>query len=245
VAKCKNFLSVVLLCSLCGCGYLNAPIAFDYTGVEELTQNQVTLSQHLSGIESHLTELERALETYDQSPTSEDMGRFLQRFPWLSGVVFIDPNGEVLTHQPDISLASFNFAPLAQMRGTSFRDRNLAGIIQKTELGDELFLGTPIFSSTEYLGMLVVHFDIRAMLQWCDEPDELIILTPSEVLWSGKFNFAKDAFKSIDWEKRLGKAVSGVCRNDEGRFAWLVRYAGECPLIFCTSAQKKLFRRVR
>lgn len=103
-------------------------------------------------------------------------------------------------------------------------------------MGPEVFLATPLYDGSTFLGVVIAHFDMRALLPFSTKPEELVILAPDVVLWPGKFDVSATPLANVKWADVVKNTSSGTLSNATGSFHWVVRSVGNQPLIFAVPA---------
>lgn len=239
--------SVILWCGLLflgGCGsslhetwkstkglyytYLNPPASIDYDDVGDLNASQTGLARNMRPIDTELTRFERYMINQDKPPSPERVQALLERFRWISGVVALSPEGEVLAQEPPSSLKPLDFTDFVASRSVNPRD--LRGDVQMTPLGPEVLLGVPVFANSELQGYYVAHFDIQLLIDQAPDPASLIVISPQGVLWSGGTGAGAGGLAGEDWSKVTRSRIAGKA----GGYYWICRYFGGMPLIFAS-----------
>jgi len=117
-------------------------------------------------------------------------------------------------------------------RGLAWRDRSLRIGLDDTPLGPEVYIAAPFFKDNEWMGLIVVHFDPANVMQYCPDPEELIVLYPGGTLWPGSQGAMADYIAGQDWDSQLSKRVMGYIRIGGGTYHWLARFLGGTHLIY-------------
>lgn len=76
--------------------------------------------------------------------------------------------------------------------------RALRGDVQNTPLGPEIMLAAPLYDGVDFLGIVVAYFDMRALMQYSGNPENLVILSPHALLWPGKYDFAATPLAGVN-----------------------------------------------
>lgn len=121
------------------------------------------------------------------------------------------------------------------MKIKSKNSRALRGDVQNTPLGPEIMLAAPLYDGVDFLGIVVAYFDMRALMQYSGNPENLVILSPHALLWPGKYDFAATPLAGVNWAETVAKSSSGTCTNATGTFYYMVRYLGNLPLVFAVA----------
>ena len=217
--------------------YLNTPATIDYESEAELTDVEALLATRIMSVDSHLKALERHLANADRPPTPESVMAMFDLFPWISGFSAVDPEGNVLAREPPDSLKQLDFTELVASPSIGVRPAVLVCNVQETALGPEVLVGVPINVDGELRGVLVVNFDMRALLLQAGTPDEVVVLYPGGVLSSGKFDYDRTPLAGVDWAEMLRESSTGTVGEDDEQFAWISRYIGRQPIIFAAPAR--------
>ncbi len=210
---------------------VNVSASIDYDDKGDMSEYQTALARSMMGIDIELTKLEKIMSNADKPPTNEWIQDLFRRFPWINGFVGIKADGSLLGQVPGPSMKPLDFLPLLS-EDNKQNLRALRGHVQDTPMGPEVFLATPLYDSQNFLGVVSVYFDMRALLQFSDAPDDLLIISPQAVLWGGKYTFGSTPLAGIAWDKIVLESTSGTISNANGTFYWTMRYLGNQAIIF-------------
>lgn len=211
--------------------YISVPAKVDYSEKGDLSPRAMALSTCMMGIDVELSRFERTMMNADRAPTREWLDKLFADYPWVSGFAGIKYDGTLLGHEPGPSLKNLDFIPLLY-EDKKQNSRALRGYVQQSPLGPEVMLAAPLYDGVDFLGVVVAHFDMRALSKFSSSPEDLVILSPTALLWPGKYDFAATPLAGVDWDTAARKSTSGTCTNDRGSFYYQVRYLGNLPLIF-------------
>ncbi len=221
--------------------HINRPATINYDNREQLQQAQSVLASQLQPFDDVLRQLERHLEKLDRGVSPEDVRVLFARFPWLSGVQLLHADGTVLAQEPEYSLKELDFTPMLDLRGQDGQERSLRAFVQDTPLGAETALAVPVFRGAEFMALLIVHFDMSALVPVMNDPDQSIVLAGDHVLWSGDFDVSTTPLAQMDWKKTLRNSVTGDVKDDANQhFLWTSRYLGTVPLVFAVPVASSL-----
>ncbi len=210
---------------------VSVPASIDYDAKGDMEEYKAKLASNMIGIDAQLTDLEKIMSNADKPPTNEWVENLFRRFPWINGFTGVKADGSILGQVPGPPIKPLDFSPLlAEDKKQNLRA--LRGYVQNTAMGPEVFLATPLYDAHTFLGIVSVYFDMRELLDFAVNPDELVIVSPYAVLWSGKYNFAATPLSGIAWGEITLEASSGTVTNANGQFYWSMRYFGNLPLIF-------------
>ncbi len=210
---------------------VNVPASIDYDDSGSLDKYEELLARSVVGIDKELIDLEKTMNNADRLPTPQWIRGLLTRYTWLSGITIIKDDTTMVAQIPGPPIKSLDFHPLFNEDPKQNR-RALRGYVQDTPMGPEILLAMPVYDAQTFRGLVSVYFDIRNLLNFSESPDDLIIIAPNAILWSGKYNFAGTPMAGIHWDTILLEANSGTVTNPAGTFYWSIRYLGNVPLIF-------------
>lgn len=242
-------LIVLALLLICGCSYyqptknvwkstkglwneyVSPPAHVDYDDKGGLSAEAEALSKIMMPVDTRLTRLERVMQNADKPPTQEWLGNFMQQFPWVDGFAGVKYDGVILGQYPPDSLKELDFNPLLyeDKRQSS---RALRGDVQPSPLGPEIMLATPLYDGVDFLGIVVAYFEMRSLMRFAENADDVVVLCPTALLWPGKYDFAATPLAGVDWQRVVRESAAGTCSNATGSFFYLVRYLGNLPLVF-------------
>lgn len=216
--------------------YVSPPANVDYEDKADLSPEALALTKNMQGIDVQLTKLERTMQNADKPPTQEWLNQLFDSFPWLNGFAGVKYNGTILGQQPPDSMKELDFNPLLH-EDKKQSSRALRTDIQPSPLGPEIMLATPLYDGVDFLGIVVAYFDMRSLMRFSENPQDLVILAPSALLWPGKYEFAATPLAGVDWEQVVTQSSAGTCSNATGSFIYMVRYLGNLPLVFATPSK--------
>lgn len=211
--------------------YVSQPASVDYETKADLPDQAKTLSRDMRGVDVELGKLERVMQNADRPPTQEWLDQLFAQFPWINGFAGIKYDGTILGQQPPDSMKDLDFNPLLY-EDKKQSSRALRTDIQPSPLGPEIMLATPLYDGTDFLGIVAAYFDMRSIMHFSQNPQDIVILAPNALLWPGKYDFAATPLAGVDWPKVVQESSAGVCSNSTGSFIYIVRYLGNLPLIF-------------
>jgi hypothetical protein len=245
----RCFLPLMMLALAVGCGsyqptknawkstrgfwnaYVSPPAEVNYEEKGDLSPQTLALTNSMIGVDIELERLERTRLNADKPPTRAWVTDFFTKFPWINGFAGVRHDGTILGQEPASPMKQLDFIPLLY-EDKKQNSRALRGDTQNTPLGPEVLLATPLYDGVDFLGIVLVHFDIRTLMQYCGSPENIVVLSPQALLWAGKYDFAATPLAGVNWEEVVSKSSSGVCKNATGSFYYIVRYLGNLPLVF-------------
>lgn len=211
--------------------YVSPPASVDYGEKGDLSPRALALTNCMMGLDVELGRFERTMLNADKPPTRQWLDSLFAAHPWLDGFAGVKYDGTLLGQEPANPLKQLDFIPLLyeDKKGGS---RALRADVQQTPMGPEVLLAAPLYDGVDFLGVVVAYFDMRNLVQYSGNPQEMVILSPQALLWPGKYDYAATPLASVNWEEVVTKSSSGTCSNATGSFYYMVRYLGNLPLVF-------------
>ncbi len=201
---------------------------------DDIDATELKLASLLIPLDVRLDALVRFLDGRDSLPDESWVEELFQRFPWVSGFMAVDMEGNELLREPAISLKPIDPQPFVAL-GEAWNDRAMRAVADDTPLGPEIYLAAPFFVDTVLRGVTVVHFDMRALVNFTSRPEELIVLTPTETLWAGGSDEHGMLLAKAPWQEILKSEDDGVLSAGGREFHWLVRYLGDLQIIYAVT----------
>ncbi len=244
------FSVVVLLLAASGCEYgskvwhdtqnyvdPNPEINLKRGGIENPDENKLALL--FTPVDAKILSLVNLLSSVDTHPDENWFKLLFMRYPWISGVMTVDDEASVLVKLPETGIKPFKPGPLVEYEG-DWTEITLKSFVSYSEFGPEMYLSTPFFKDADFRGLVVVHFDPRILLNFCPDPQKLVIMQPDGGgIWTGSDKVNKESLLKIDWDALLDKNVRGVVSADGVRYVWLSRYIGDTQIVYLTKAVSK------
>ncbi len=232
---------VLLVINLCGCGLWKSGKKFyngyvfstevDLEEKDELCSGRKKMAEYFNEIDKKLTSMIRQIEVRDTRPDQNWAREISKDFDWIEGISFVGKQGSINELQdyeavPDKATKEILTKEYSWSRnpihwfGWTDGSRSIMTIIR------------PCYEDMSWQGNILVSFDLKSLVQFSEKPKEVIILQPSQVLWSGGYDQRSRALSKIDWQDRLDEGISGEVRLEGDEFFWLARYLGERPLFY-------------
>lgn len=221
--------------------YINTPACINYADKGSLKQKEIILASRMMDIDIRIEELKRYLQNADKPPSDESVSALLHAFPWLSGVVLLEPDGTILAQEPDELLQQSDLSTIMEAKPRGEMLRSIRGAIQNTTVGPKIFLAVPIYVDSEMKALFVVYFDINKLSSYSPYSNDLIVFSPDIPIWTGQFSFEDTPLFGKDWQSTLRSFVSGEESNKDGSFFWLAHFIGRQEIIFATPVSGKFF----
>lgn len=211
--------------------HINRPSTLDTEERTVLEKSQRDLVQSIMPIDEELTKLEKALDAMATPPDAEAAASFLRRFPWLSGLSMVAPDGTLGASIPGTPLKQLDYTPLLELAPKAL-PRDLRASIQDTPLGPEILIARPFLQEDQLQVLLVATFDFRALLPFAASPGDFIVRSGDVLIWSGDMDYASTPLASINWTEYLKEHSDGILSNENGSMMWISRYIGGKPIVF-------------
>lgn len=249
------------------------------------------LAYLLMPVDEKVWEIIKFVDGEDTLPTEDWFRRLFERFPWISGVMVVDEEGETRFQHPidynrsvdveallalgsadsdvegpqeelaekieetedgvtfmekevvqkseaealDAVAEEVRVEKEVEQKGKDWQDHSLRGYAGNSTMGPEIYLVQPYYDDNEFSGLTTIYFDPRNLLEYCPEPDELMILTSEGVIWSAGYPEAASELATLPWEDVLKQRVYGVATAAGEEFYWLGRHMGNFYLIYATA----------
>lgn len=211
--------------------YVSPPASVDYGEKGDLSPRALALTNCMMGLDVELGRFERTMLNADKPPTRQWLDSLFAAHPWLDGFAGVKYDGTLLGQEPANPLKQLDFIPLLY-EDKKQGSRALRADVQQTPMGPEVMLAAPLYDGVDFLGIVVAYFDMRNLVQYSGNPQDMVILSPQALLWPGKYDYAATPLASVNWEETVTKSSSGTCTNATGSFYYMVRYLGNLPLVF-------------
>ena len=207
--------------------YVNVPAAIDYDDKGKMPGYETLFSKAMMGIDVQLLALERAMQNADKPPTPEWLNTFFTQFPWVDGITGLNGEGG-LVGEAGRAMKKFDHGPLFE-NDPKQNLHALRGHVQDLDNTPTVLLAVPLYDGPDFLGQVVVYFEMRSLMRYSDAPEQLIITSPDGMLWSGS---SAGTLPNADWKTVLRKSASGTISDGSGAYQWVSRFLGNYPLVF-------------
>jgi len=201
-----------------------------------LDREQLRLARLFKPVDEHINSLRKYLDGTDKMPSEDWFKRLFTQYGWISGVMVVDVEGAVRFKYPEESLKQHDLSPFVEW-GEAWKDHRLRAFAVETPLGPEVYLANPFFEDSEWVGLVVVHFDPRKLLRFCPDPEGLIMVSPDVVVWPGAYEQDAQALAAKDWDDILDGSEFGDFEGPSGEFYWIARHLGYYHLIYAAQAK--------
>ena len=216
--------------------HVNTPSTVDITERTVLEDGERGLAQRMMVLDGELIKLEKALDAFATPPDGQAAANLLRRFPWLSGLAMVAPDGTLGASIPPVPLKQLDYSPLLTMAPKAL-PRDLRSFVQDTPLGPEIALARPFLQEDQLQVILVATFDFRALLPYVASPGDLVVRSADTLIWCGDIDYDASPMGKVDWPALLKEESHGELSNDSGTMLWITRYLGGKPLVFAAKVR--------
>lgn len=216
--------------------HINRPSTLDVTDRTVLENAESSLVQRMVVLDNELIKLEKALDAFATPPDGAGASALLRRFPWLSGLAMIAPDGTLGASIPPVPLKQLDYSPLLETAPKAL-PRDLRSFVQDTPLGPEIVLARPFLQEDQLQVILVASFDFRALLPYVSSPGDLVVRSADTLIWCGDIDYASCPMAKEDWSALLKEESYGTLTNENGTMIWVSRYLGGKPIVFATNVR--------
>jgi hypothetical protein len=190
-----------------------------------------SLAMNIYPMDTQLNKLMRRLAVRDSYPPGEWKEGLLSEFYWLNEIVIMDKDKSILSRHPETSIKKLTYEP-AFPKALSLGQGRVMLAIEDTPLGSEVLMASSVFEGFELTGLILVNFDPRTFISLSNAPQEIILVTAHEVVWTGKFDHLLPHLNEIEWESLVSKKIRGKLKLQDDEFFWFARAVGEDWLIY-------------
>ncbi len=216
--------------------HINRPAKLHVDDKAILDNQEQSLVHRVMPIDEELTKLEKALDAMAAPPGAEDASAFLGRFPWLTGLYMVAPDGTLGAGVPGAPLKQLDFTPLLEVAPKTV-PRDLRSSVQDSPFGPEVLVARPFLQEDKRVVLLVAAFDFRALLAFAASPGEIVARTPDTLLWSGDLDYASTPMADVDWTAMLKSRTNGKLSKNGMSMVWVTRHIAESPVVFAVAAK--------
>lgn len=186
-------------------------------------------------VDEHLEYLLRDLSSRDAPPERDWCEAFAAHYSWLSGLSVLSSSGATTLKLPPFGLKAVDLAPMMEFEPI-YKKRRMAAVVATGDLGAEIIIAQPLFTQSDFQGLLVAHFDSSSLAKFSPEPEQLFIIAHGAVVWPGGDAGTAKALASLDWKKILSGNVSGEVALGQTKYLWQSRYIAQTQIIYVVSA---------
>ena len=216
--------------------HINRPAKLTVDDSVLLNAPEQRLVHRVMPIDEELSRLEKALDAMAAPPNAEEAGAFLGRFPWLTGLYMVAPDGTLGAAVPGAPLKQLDFSPLLEVAPKTV-PRDLRSCVQDSSFGPETLIARPFLQEDKLVVLLVAAFDFRALLPFAESPGEMVVRTADTLLWSGDVDLSSSPMADVDWAGMLKTRTHGKLSKNGASMVWVTRHIAETPVVFAVAAQ--------
>lgn len=188
------------------------------------------LASLLAPVDAQLTGLLRFIETQDFMPDQDWLDLVMLRFPWLNGILAADTEGRALAQRPVGDTRRHDVSALIG-NTTDWRTVKFRTAVAYSDFGPEMYIGRPFYENTDWRGLVVVHFDPRALLNACPRPNQLVIVHPGHAVWTDA-PVDRQAILGLPWQEMLAADVSGQAPVQGKTYTWFSRFVADQQIVY-------------
>ncbi len=218
--------------------YVNTDPTVDLNKVEH-AQWEEKMALSLTPVDTRLSELLRHMGLLISIPDQAWMDQLFVSFPWISGCVVSDMNGEILIRHPETGMKPLNIQPFVDA-GQDFRDRKMRAWFDDTPLGPEIYAAVPVFNGNDLAGFVAVYFDMRNLVPASEAPGELVVVTRDMVQWAGDYQAEARELAGMPWDELLVDTMEGTDTIGGRDFIWMARFIGDKSMIYAIQAERDM-----
>ncbi len=189
------------------------------------------LAMNIYPMDTQLTSLLRTLSVRDTYPPLLWKQKVISEFFWLNQITVLDKDQKVISRYPETSIKQLSYDP-AFPEALSLSQGKIMLAIEDTELGSEVLIISSVFHNFELTGFIVATFDPRTFISQSNKPEDIILISAEEIVWTGKFEQLESHLERIQWEEMVSRRISGKVKLDQKHFFWFARGVGEDWLIY-------------
>lgn len=206
--------------------HINTPASLDLDDTGSSEACQLALSEHIMDADRKVATFIRRMENSDINPDQRWVMNMVNDFPWLSGIAIIDNTGNIVAGYPEFQMKPLEFDPLLE-EDPKQHLLDLRAYMQQSPLGPEVYVGKPLSRDGDIFGMVVGHFDPRALLRSsAGDIDKIAMYCPTGEMWLG--DQAGGGLSGVDWQEVLLNRTSGY----HSTYYWTSRYVGNMPVVY-------------
>lgn len=198
---------------------------------KDISSLERSLAINIYPMDTQLTGLLRDLSVRDSFPPQAWKEKILQEFFWLNEIAVIDKDQNILSRFPETGIKNLTYEP-AFSDVLSLKQGRVMLAVEHSPLGSEVLLASGVFKEFELTGIIVVGFDPRTFIAQSKSPQEIILISANEVVWTGRFDHLRSNLENINWDDLVSKRVRGKIKLDQDDFFWFARAVGENWLIY-------------
>lgn len=189
------------------------------------------LADNIYPIDTQLTKLLRALSVRDTYPPLTWKTEVMSEFYWLNEIVVLDKDQKILSRYPETGIKELIFDPVFP-EALSLKQGKVMLAIEHTALGSELLVVSSVFQDFELTGMIIAGFDPRSFIAQSKTPEEIILVSDQEIVWTGQFEYLRPDLEEINWDNLVSRKISGQMQLGKEKFFWFARAVGQDWLIY-------------
>lgn len=197
----------------------------------DISSLERSLAMNIYPMDTQLTKLLRSLSVRDSYPPRVWKEKIMAEFYWLNEIAVMDKDQDILSRYPETGIKMLTYDPVFP-GALSLKQGRVMLAVEHTPLGSEILLASSVFRDFELTGLIVIGFDPRTFIAQSEAPQDIILISAHEVVWTGRFDHLRPYLDNIQWEELVSRRVSGKIALDQDDFFWFARAVGEDWLIY-------------
>lgn len=197
----------------------------------DITSMEKRLADNIYPMDTQLTRLLRTLSVRDTYPPLSWKKKVMSEFYWLNEIVVLDKDQKILSRYPETSIKELGFEPVFP-EALSLKQDKVMLALEHTPLGSEILMVSSVFQDFELTGVIIAGFDPRTFIAQSKNPEEIILVSDQEIVWTGQFDHLRPDLEKISWENVISGKISGQIQLDKDKFFWFARAVGQDWLIY-------------
>ena len=105
--------------------HIDSPATIDVADRTVLEDDERGLAQRMMALDNEIIRLEKALDAFATPPDGQAAADLLRRFPWLSGLAMVAPDGTLGASIPPVPLKQLDYSPLLKDVQIKFCNSNM------------------------------------------------------------------------------------------------------------------------
>lgn len=198
---------------------------------KDISSLERSLALNIYPMDTQLTRLLRYLSVRDSFPAPAWKEKIMSEFYWLNEIGAMDRDQNIISRHPETSIKKLTYEP-AFPRALSLKQGRIMLAVEHTPLGSEILVAGSVFQDFELTGIIVAAFDPRTFISQSASPEDIILVSAHEVVWTGRFDHLGTYLDDIKWEDLVSRRISGKIKLGQNNFFWFARAVGEDWLIY-------------
>ncbi|MFP4399165.1 MAG: hypothetical protein ACLFPK_03560 [Desulfonatronovibrio sp.] len=197
----------------------------------DISSMEKRLADNIYPMDTQLTRLLRTLSVKDTYPSLSWKTEVMSKFFWLNEIVVLDKDHKVISRYPETGIKELTFEPVFP-EALSLKQDKIMLAIEHTPLGSEILVVSSVFQDFELTGIIIAGFDPRTFIAQSKTPEEVILVSDQEIVWTGQFEHLRPELEKINWDNLVSRKINGQIQLEKEKFFWFARAVGQDWLIY-------------